>query len=162
MLSLYILLKISYVFKLQDKHNASFFSNMSWKELPQSGTKVIKKSGNPLLPSDFLCVGMADGAEFWLLAVPFFLSFSSAAFRTCRGFMLTVCSPECLAALRHSRRFCGTQNLYLLPGELLTLANVVIDRPNQGTTICPHTVKCKPDEQRGYRKPAEGRKRGEA
>lgn len=29
--SLYILLKVSQVFKLQDKHNASFLSNMSGK-----------------------------------------------------------------------------------------------------------------------------------
>ena len=28
--------EISYVSNSQDKHNASFFSNMSWKELPQS------------------------------------------------------------------------------------------------------------------------------
>ncbi|EEC54549.1 hypothetical protein HMPREF2141_02478 [Bacteroides uniformis] len=28
--------------RLRDKHNASFFSNMSWKEFPQSGTKVVK------------------------------------------------------------------------------------------------------------------------
>jgi len=32
-------LKISYVFNLQDKHNASKNSNMSWKEFPQSVRK---------------------------------------------------------------------------------------------------------------------------
>ena len=39
-LSLYLILKVSQVFKLQDKHNASFFSNMSWRELAQSVYKV--------------------------------------------------------------------------------------------------------------------------
>ena len=39
MLSLYLSLQISYVSKLQDKHNASSFFNMSWKELPQSDYK---------------------------------------------------------------------------------------------------------------------------
>lgn len=34
--------EISYVSNLQDKHNASFFSRMSWKELPQSKYKSIK------------------------------------------------------------------------------------------------------------------------
>nr|DAG68802.1 MAG TPA: hypothetical protein [Caudoviricetes sp.] len=32
-------LKVSYVSKSQDKHNASSFSRMSWKELPQSSYK---------------------------------------------------------------------------------------------------------------------------
>lgn len=35
-------LKISYVFKLQDEHNASFFFNMSWKEFPLSKCKDRK------------------------------------------------------------------------------------------------------------------------
>lgn len=34
--------EISYVFKLQDKHNASSISNMSWKELPQFDCKKSK------------------------------------------------------------------------------------------------------------------------
>ena len=31
-------------FQLQDKHNASSFSHMSWIELPQSNCKITKKS----------------------------------------------------------------------------------------------------------------------
>ena len=34
--------EISQVSNLQDKHNASFFSNMSWKESPQSKYKNTK------------------------------------------------------------------------------------------------------------------------
>ena len=30
-------------FQAQDEHNASFFSNMSWKELPQDNYKITKK-----------------------------------------------------------------------------------------------------------------------
>ena len=30
-------------FQVQDKHNASSFSHMSWIELPQSNCKIIKK-----------------------------------------------------------------------------------------------------------------------
>ena len=44
MLSLVHSLKVSQVFKLQDKHNASFFSNMSWKGSPQSKRKSNKKA----------------------------------------------------------------------------------------------------------------------
>ena len=35
----WLYIKISQVSNLQDKHNASFFSNMSWKEFPQSEYK---------------------------------------------------------------------------------------------------------------------------
>ena len=31
-------------FQVQDKRNASSFSNMSWKESPQSNCKISKKS----------------------------------------------------------------------------------------------------------------------
>ena len=31
-------------FQLQDKHNASFLTHMSWTELPQSNCKITKKS----------------------------------------------------------------------------------------------------------------------
>jgi len=30
-------------FQAQDEHNTSFFSNISWKELPQSICKITKK-----------------------------------------------------------------------------------------------------------------------
>ncbi len=42
--SLYLILKVSQVFKLQDKHNASSFSLMSWIELPLTNCKFTKKS----------------------------------------------------------------------------------------------------------------------
>ncbi len=111
-------LKISYVSKLQDKHNASsFFVCLEWSRLNPS-TKVIKNSGNSLFPSDFLCVEVADGARFWLLAVPFFPFLSSAVFLSLPELHAN-CSPAGLSgSFRHCRRFCGMQNLYLLPGNI--------------------------------------------
>lgn len=51
--------EISYVFKLQDKHNASFFSNMSWRGSPQSKRKSNKKAAIiAYLIADFLPASM--------------------------------------------------------------------------------------------------------
>lgn len=44
-------------FQLQDKHNASYFSNMSWKGMPQSKCKSNKKNcDNHLSCSGFICL----------------------------------------------------------------------------------------------------------
>ena len=76
----------------------------------QSNAKVIKNSGNPLFPNDFLGVEMADGTRFWLLAVSFYLS--SATFP---DFIPTVCLPNCLALSGAAGGFVGRKTYTCSP-----------------------------------------------
>ena len=85
--SLYLVLKVSQVFKLQDKHNASSYFDMSWIELPQP-----KYKGNEI-PVKFLTdrrKSAFSGSFYTFLYLYWFSKHSRTCFLAMKNNSLTI------------------------------------------------------------------------